>query len=49
MVMDRWLSSGVETISPEMVDEALDELEGAVKEIEGLAVIGEITGVATQD
>ena len=44
MVMDRWLSGRVETISPEMVDEALDELEGTVKEIEGLADGGDYWG-----
>lgn len=37
MVMDRWLSNQVETISPEMIDKAFDELEGTEKEIEDLA------------
>lgn len=40
MVMDRWLSGRVETISPEMVDEALGELESETEELQSLVKQG---------
>ena len=42
MVVDRWLSGEVATVSVEMVNQALDELEGEAEKIRYLADTGKV-------